>query len=320
MSRPLRIECNNAWYHVMNRGGGRKAIFRADEQREYFLGLLSQTAARFNADWHAYCLMGNHYHLMLHTPDGNLQRIMRHINGVYTQYYNRSERKDGALFRGRYKAILIDAQTYWLHLSRYIHRNPLEAGMVTDLRDYPWSSYCAYTTSKTAPEWLSTEYILRSFSTKNRRLSYKRFVAEGVDEEMAAFYSGKKQAPVMGDESFRQQMSQGRSCHIDIPELKRFRVLPSIATVASVTANHYQVDETSLWMPTRGRGVTSPARSVAMYLCQEVAGMGLSEIAAHFGMSSYASAGSAIRKTRLRRQTDVVLDEGIKSILLDLTP
>ena len=152
MSRPLRIEFNSAWYHVMNRGASHGSIFRTDDQRNYFLELLAHTGERFNADWHAYCLMDNHYHLMLHTPEGNLQRIMRHVNGVYTQYYNRSEGKDGALFRGRYKAILIDAQSYWLQLSRYIHRNPLEAGIVDNLDEYRWSSYAAYTKNKSKPE------------------------------------------------------------------------------------------------------------------------------------------------------------------------
>src|SRR5690625_2272987 len=116
MARPLRIEFAGAWYHVMNRGARREAIFQSDEQREYFLSLLSVTAERFNAEWHAYCLMDNHYHLMLRTPEGNLQRIMRHVNGLYTQYFNRTEGHDGSLFRGRYKAVLVDAQTHWLGL------------------------------------------------------------------------------------------------------------------------------------------------------------------------------------------------------------
>jgi putative transposase len=122
MSRPLRIEFKNAWYHVMNRGASRGCIFKTDDHRNYFLELLADTS--------------EHYHLMLHTPEGNLQRIMRHLNGVYTQYYNRSEGTDSALFRGRYKAILVDAQTYWLHLSRYVDQNPLEAGIVSDLGEY----------------------------------------------------------------------------------------------------------------------------------------------------------------------------------------
>ncbi len=130
MARPLRIEFPGAWYHVMNRGAGRHWIYKYDKHYHYFLSLLADVTERYRVEVHAYCLMSNHYHLMLHNPDGNLQRIMRHINGVYTQYFNRTERTDGALFRGRYKAILVDAETYWLALSRYIHRNPLEAGLV----------------------------------------------------------------------------------------------------------------------------------------------------------------------------------------------
>jgi len=119
----------------MNRGAGRGAIFKNDDQRHYFLDLLTVVSERFQAECHAYCLMTNHYHLMLRTPKGNLQRIMRHINGVYTQYYNRTAGSDGPLFRGRYKAVLVDAQSYWAQLSRYIHRNPLDAGMVDTMEE-----------------------------------------------------------------------------------------------------------------------------------------------------------------------------------------
>ena len=112
MARPLRIEFEGAWYHVMNRGAGRHWIFKSDGHKQYFLSLLETVTQRFNVEVHAYCLMDNHYHLMIHTPEGNLQRVMRHINGVYTQYFNRSESRDGPLFRGRYKSILVDAKAY----------------------------------------------------------------------------------------------------------------------------------------------------------------------------------------------------------------
>ena len=118
MARPLRIEYPGAWYHVMNRGAGRKKIFNATPHYELFLTLLEEVSERFGAEIHAYCLMGNHYHLLLHTPEGNLQRSMRHLNGVYTQRYNRMRGTDGPLFRGRYKAIVVDADHYLLHLSR----------------------------------------------------------------------------------------------------------------------------------------------------------------------------------------------------------
>ena len=111
----------------MNRGGRRRFIFNTDGQRHYFLALLGEVYTRYRAEIHAYCLMDNHYHLFIRTPEANLQRVMRHVNGLYAQYFNRTEGKDGALFRGRYKAILVDVDTHWFELSRYIHRNPLEA-------------------------------------------------------------------------------------------------------------------------------------------------------------------------------------------------
>lgn len=136
MTRPLRIEYPDAYYHVMNRGRGRQAIFHDQAYFDAFLATLSEAHERFSLEIYAYCLMSNHFHLLVKTPEGNLQRAMRHVGGVYTQRYNRLKKTDGPLFRGRYKAILVDADEYLLHLSRYIHRNPLEAHMVDDLTNY----------------------------------------------------------------------------------------------------------------------------------------------------------------------------------------
>ena len=126
MPRPVRIEYEGACYHVMNRGRGRQPIFHTPVYYHAFLETLNDAHERFGVVIHGYCLMGNHYHLLLQTPHGNLGRVMRHINGVYTQRHNRLKPTDGPLFRGRYKAILVEADNYLLQLSRYIHRNPIE--------------------------------------------------------------------------------------------------------------------------------------------------------------------------------------------------
>lgn len=141
MSRPQRIIYENAYYHIMNRGAGRRKIFNERVDREIFLQTLGEACQQFCIEVHAYCLMGNHYHLLIKTPQANLSRAMRHINGVYTQRYNRMNKTDSALFRGRYKAILVDSDAYLLHLSKYIHLNPLSARMVDSLEQYEWSSY-----------------------------------------------------------------------------------------------------------------------------------------------------------------------------------
>lgn len=139
MSRPLRIAYPEAWYHIMNRSQRSEAIFTEKEDFRVFTALLEETAEMWNIRISAYCLMPNHYHLLLQTPDGNISRGMRHINGVYTQRFNRKHGIDGPLFRGRYKSILIGADNHLLQLVRYIHRNPFRAGLVDALGDYPWT-------------------------------------------------------------------------------------------------------------------------------------------------------------------------------------
>src|SRR3989338_951183 len=141
MPSPPRIEFENAWYHVMNRGAGRRAIFPDNSARELFLKLLSDMNAEFRIEIHAYCLMGNHFHLLLRTPHANLNLAMQMLSSVYTRQHNRLSKTDGPLFKGRYKAILIAEETYLAQVSRYIHRNPVEAKLVKHPRDYQWSSY-----------------------------------------------------------------------------------------------------------------------------------------------------------------------------------
>lgn len=320
MARPLRIEYPGAWYHVMNRGSGRRRIFKTDEQRQYFLELLADTTDRFQAEWHAYCLLDNHYHLMLRTPEGNLQRIMRHTNGLYTQFFNRRERRDGALFRGRYKAILVDAEAYWLHLSRYIHRNPLEARMVKQLERYPWSSYRCYIGKANAPSWLTTHYILGAIGQRRRYARYQAFVAGDTDDVLSAFYEAGRQQPILGDKPFRQRVLEGRAPSVDIPELTKAIPRPDLQTIVNVVSRYYEVEEAVIWRSARGRGVVSPARSVVMYLCQRVGDLRLSEIANLFGLASYASAGSTIQKVKQGIISDKKLGNDINYILLDLTP
>ena len=144
MSRPLRIMYPDAWYHVMNRGRRGERIFESKEDYELFLWVMLEAVELFSLRVSAYCLMPNHYHLLVQTPDANLDRCMRHINGVYTQRFNSAHGLDGNLFRGRYKSIMVSEDSYLLQLVRYIHRNPVRAGMVERVEDYKWSSHKGY--------------------------------------------------------------------------------------------------------------------------------------------------------------------------------
>ena len=141
MARPLRITYPGAFYHITSRGNERKEIFKSRADKDKFLFYLESATRRYDAIIHVYCLMSNHYHLLLETPSGNLSQIMRHINGAYTTYFNKKRQRVGHLLQGRFKSILVDMDEYCKELSRYIHLNPIRAKMIDNLKDYRWSSY-----------------------------------------------------------------------------------------------------------------------------------------------------------------------------------
>lgn len=182
MARPLRIEYEGAVYHVTSRGNAREAIYQDDEDRSRFLKIVGDVVARFNWICHAYCLMQNHYHLLIETPEANLSRGMHLLNGVYTQWFNREHRRVGHLYQGRFKAILVEKQAYLLELARYIVLNPVRAGIVKKASDWPWSSCRATVGPDTGPEWLTTNWLLSQFGSSRKRAStaYRYFVQQGT--------------------------------------------------------------------------------------------------------------------------------------------
>lgn len=315
MARPLRIEYAGAWYHVMNRGAGRRAIFRGDADRRLFLSLLEDITETFGIEVHAYCLMGNHYHLLLRTPLANLARAMRHVNGVYTQRYNRRHGSDGALFRGRYKAILVDADSYLAQVSRYIHRNPVEAGIVRNPVHYRWSSYRAYLAQEKPPAWLMVAMTLSLFGRQNSGERYRAFVEMGVDEEIKTFYGKRRMDPVLGGAAFRKKLARRASRKQpdpEIPATRRVTSAPSKELICRETARSWQVDVKVLYEEGRGRG--NPPRAVAMYLCRRLGGYALKDIAAHFGIGAYTSVSMAAHRLVDQMNRDAVLKTKIERI------
>jgi len=182
MARPLRLEMKDGYYHVMSRGNRRELIFKDDVDRQNFLGLLERQHDRRGWNVLAYCLMTNHYHLLVHTPSPNLSRGMRDINGIYTQGFNRRHNKVGHLLQGRYAAHVVDKDTYLMELSRYVVLNPVRARMVSGPRQYVWSSYRATIGLVTPPGWLDVEQMLAQFAKRRSTAisRYRKFVHEGV--------------------------------------------------------------------------------------------------------------------------------------------
>lgn len=183
MARPLRIEFAGALYHVTARGD-RQDIFLTDKDRIDFLNILNNVVDRFNWLIHAYCQMDNHYHLLVETPDGNLSKGMRQLNGVYTQTHNRSNYRVGHVFQGRFKAILVEKETYLLELARYIVLNPVRAHMVRSAKDWPWSSYRSTAGLRKSPDWLTNDWLLAAFGkrTSQAQIKYRGFIASGKNQ------------------------------------------------------------------------------------------------------------------------------------------
>jgi len=188
MSRPLRISYPGAFYHVTSRGNERRPIFQTRRDFERFIGYFESATERYGARVHCFCLMTNHYHLLLETPRANLEAILHHLNTSYTNYFNKKRGRSGHLFQGRYKAILVEKDSYALELSRYIHLNPMRAQMVGDPSEYPWSSYLAYIGRERRWRWLCKDFILEQMDRSHRgQVSTFNRIELGDNEGVEAF-------------------------------------------------------------------------------------------------------------------------------------
>jgi putative transposase len=236
MARPLRIEFAGALYHVTSRGDRREPIFEDDEDRLMFFGILKEVVQRFNWVCHGYCLMTNHYHPVVETPDGNLSKGMRQLNGMYTQATTRRHGRTGHLFQGRFKGILVDKESYLLELTRYVVLNPVRARMVKHPRKYPWSSYRAMVGEVQVPDWLATDLILGQFGKcrVEARRRYSEFVLGGIAG--SSIWDGLRQQIFLGDEKFvarMQRKADVRGDELSIPRAQRRSPAPTLATIAS---------------------------------------------------------------------------------------
>jgi len=235
MARPLRIEFEGAFYHLTSRGDGREDIFLSNDDREMFLGVLSHVVDRFGWVCHAYCLMDNHYHLMIETPQANLSRGMRQLNGLYTQRFNHAHDRVGHVFQGRFKSIVVDQNAYLLELSRYVVLNPVRAGMVDDVADWPWSSYQVTAGEFPVPVFLHVDWLLAQFGKTQSRAqtAYVSFVREGIGSQPWDMLNGPD---VLGDDAFRSRLQEQVMDDIsDIPRRKNLlRHLP-LAEIAGTS-------------------------------------------------------------------------------------
>ncbi len=305
MSRPLRIEYPGAWYHIMNRGRWNERVFLSNTDHDDFIKILQEAFDLWNLRISAYCLMSNHYHLLVQTPDGNLSRCMRHINGVYTQRFNRRHKKEGQLFRGRYKAVLVDGDSHLLEVMRYIHRNPLEAGIVKSLADYRWSSHHGYLSQAEKWAWLQKEVLLTQFThvRSRQKLVYLDFVSMGASQEIDKFYSLKNLPSILGNTAFKEYISEKFSELINRPEVPESKSLaPDAGKVISCVCEHYRISRNDLLISKRGS--ENLPRDIAIYLVRQLCCVTLPIVGKIFEINNYSTVSSAVQRVKLRRELD----------------
>ncbi|MDD4915906.1 MAG: transposase [Methylococcales bacterium] len=276
MARQLRIELSGGLYHVTSRGNRQEAIYFEDADCLAWLALLGNVCRRFNWICHAYCQMTNHYHLVLETPEANLSRGMRQLNGVYTQYVNRTYSRVGHVFQGRYKAILVEKDSYLLALARYVVLNPVRAGMVSHPADWPWSSFPGMIDQEKAPAWLQTDWLLAQFGRDRQAAmrSYVDFVLAG--QGLPGIWEGLRRQIYLGNDAFIESMQKQIMIDKQLIEIPRVQHHPP-AKLLDYYATKY------------------PQRNEAMTMAFKTGDYSLKAIADHFDVH-YSTVSRVVNK------------------------
>ena len=266
--------------------------------------------------------MTNHYHLLLTTPKGNLSRFMRHVDGVYTQRHNRYHKKDGHLFRGRYKAVLVQEDAYLTHLVRYIHLNPVQANLAQDPKDYPWSSHHYYLKAKDK-EWLKVTETLKFFadSLQSAKEEYLDFIRDGIDPKTRAFFKTKKSGSIFGDvdfvEAVKDKFFRGETPTHEIPEARTLGGERMIRRIKKKVSGKFKVGEEDLCFSKRGK--RNVPRTMAVALARELSGLHLAEIAGHFKTGSYKAVSAHHRNLLKSISQDVSMRRVYEGLSEDIS-
>ncbi len=316
MPRPKRIHYEGAVYHVTSRGNERRKIVLDDADRNVFIRVLAETVEHHDVTCHAWVLMDNHYHLLLETPAANLSLAMKHFNGIYTQKFNKKHRRVGHLFQGRYKAIVVEKESYLKELCRYVVLNPVRARMVKSPGEWKWSSYRATAGLEKSEKWMETGWLLGHFgkSLKQAQKAYRVFVAEGV---------GKKESPwedlysrlYLGGKGFLDRVHEvgQKHKHLDVPKYQKHVVKQDPQRLIARVAKAYgEKPEELLRAGKRG----SEALDVAIYLLKRESGLSLKGIGLRMGVGLTA-VGNRWVKMKQRLLKDKGLNEKINKWKMD---
>ena len=314
MARPWRIQFPDAVYHVASRGNNRQDIFLDDHDRHTCLTLLEEAHPRFQLHLFAFCLMTNHYHLFLRTPQANLAAFMHWFNGTYTARFNRRHHRLGHLLQGRYKAVLVTDQSHWLHLSMYLHLNPVRAKLVEDPADYPWSSFRDYTRPRSRFGWLKPEAVLAEYGrTEAEQRRRYRAACLGLAGVAGDFWEELRSAAVLGsraqlEELARRHRPSGKA--EAVPEFQRVRRPPvEIEPELLRVARAFGLEPESLLQPRRNHG----ARLAAYHHLVEHCGIRVTEVARRMGVGPSAVSWG-LRSLGERMSQDQALRQRVQAL------
>jgi len=313
MARPLRIEYGGAFYHVTDRGNERREIFQTKKDYERFKRYVIGAQDRYDFLLHGYVLMTNHYHLIIETSKANLNRIMHYINGSYTTYFNRRQGRNGHLFQGRYKAILVDVDRYLLELSRYLHLNPVRAGLVKRPEEYPYSSYRSYITRE-KEEIVHRDRIwgMISGDGRNGAQKYRRFVEEALGRDLESPLKRVYGGVILGGDKFIRDVlrrMEGRDVRRqDISYRRQLRVAKDVEEIIHAIGSYFNVTREVILEDKR------VLRNTAIYLGKKYTALTNREMGDLFGGISYSAItrvyqrfGQKILKNRnLRKQIEEI--------------
>ena len=290
MARAWRIEYEGAYYHLLSRGNERRDIFLCDEDRSMFLDTLGECGERFEIELFSYVLMSNHYHLLLRTRRANLSRAMHWFAGTYTRRFNNRHGRSGHLFQGRFKSILVENDAYILQLSCYIHRNPLRAGLVKRLADYPWSSYRVYAYGQKPADWLAIGLILKQFNVSNPHKAYREKV-QGYAREEKRLWEDLRHGLILGSRKFVDSIRERflpQEPAAGVPQQLRLARDKDIQGILKIAADQLGCDLTRLSAARRVSGGEKDKRDVLMYWVWKAGLLTNEEVGNLFGLTSSA--------------------------------
>lgn len=302
MARPLRIELENGVYHVTCRGWERHVIVDDDRDREKWFQLLDRVVQRFGWRVFAWVLMDNHFHLFFRTPQANLSAGMHDLNSGYATCFNRRHQRVGALYQGRFKAILVEDESYGWTLSRYIHLNPVRAKMVESPEAYRWSSYQYYARTRGAPDWLDSAGVLAEIGKSPRvaRNAYRRFVEQGLDGAAQFPWEDVVGRVLLGSSEWVARMQEVlgfTESEINLPDRNRLMLRPTVEQIEVAVAAEFAVDVPRLMAK---RVKNNDARSAALYLIRQLTSETTLSLAGRYGDVSQAAISKAVQRVEAR--------------------